>query len=164
VIERLQQECDKESRRILTELIQRRNLDQIVRQVNFIKINNITEHENICLYQVDEALRGGAPLHTVASSASLVSMAVPGSQTHRRTGSTGTMIEQEHHKIPDPRDLDHLLGELSIANARAELYMRFLRRRITVSPISNNTKKSSLFFYKNYVCQRPQNQRSWSFL
>jgi COG4 transport protein len=33
VIERLQKECDKESRRILTELIQKRNLDQIIRQV-----------------------------------------------------------------------------------------------------------------------------------
>jgi hypothetical protein len=56
-----------------------------------------------------------------------------GTQTHRRAGSTGTMMEQDHHKKPDPRDLDPLLGELSIANARAELYMRFIRRRISVS-------------------------------
>ncbi|XP_065332863.1 conserved oligomeric Golgi complex subunit 4 [Cloeon dipterum] len=113
VIERLQQECDKESRKILTELIQRRNLDHIVRQV-------------------DDASRGGAPMHTVASSASLVSMTASASvgQTHRRAGSTGGSIESDR-KVPDPRDLDPLLNELSIAHSRAELYMRFLRRRIT---------------------------------
>lgn len=32
---------------------------------------------------------------------------------------------------PDPRDLDTLLGELTLINARAELYLRFIRRRVT---------------------------------
>lgn len=36
MIERLQVECDKESRRILTEMAQRRNLEHIVRQVRCI--------------------------------------------------------------------------------------------------------------------------------
>ncbi|XP_050725507.1 conserved oligomeric Golgi complex subunit 4-like [Eriocheir sinensis] len=31
---------------------------------------------------------------------------------------------------PDPRDLDTLLGELTLINARAELYLRFIRRRV----------------------------------
>ena len=35
--------------------------------------------------------------------------------------------------VPDPRDLDILLGELTLMNARAELYLRFIRRRVTVS-------------------------------
>ena len=32
----------------------------------------------------------------------------------------------------DPRELDALLGELTIMNARTELYLRFIRRRVTV--------------------------------
>ncbi|XP_042869293.1 conserved oligomeric Golgi complex subunit 4-like [Penaeus japonicus] len=32
--------------------------------------------------------------------------------------------------LPDPRDLDTLLGELTLMNARAELYLRFIRRRV----------------------------------
>ncbi|KAG7154770.1 Conserved oligomeric Golgi complex subunit 4-like [Homarus americanus] len=32
---------------------------------------------------------------------------------------------------PDPRDLDTLLGELTLINARAELYLRFIRRRVS---------------------------------
>ena len=35
--------------------------------------------------------------------------------------------------LPDPRDLDTLLGELTLMNARAELYLRFIRRRVAVS-------------------------------
>lgn len=34
---------------------------------------------------------------------------------------------------PDPRDLDTLLGELTLVNARAELYLRFIHRRVAVS-------------------------------
>lgn len=33
----------------------------------------------------------------------------------------------------DPKELDLLLGEITIMHARAELYIRFLRRRISVS-------------------------------
>lgn len=82
---------------------------------------------------MDDALRGGAQFTTSASSASLVTMTSGGAQSHRRSGSTGSSAAQDHHKVPDPRDLDPLLGELAIAHSRAELYMRFVRRRITVS-------------------------------
>ena len=33
----------------------------------------------------------------------------------------------------DPKDLDLLLSEITIMHARAELYIKFLRRRIIVS-------------------------------
>ena len=33
---------------------------------------------------------------------------------------------------PDPRELDPLLGELTILHARTELYVRFVRRRVMV--------------------------------
>lgn len=33
----------------------------------------------------------------------------------------------------DPKDSDLLLSELTLMHARAELYIKFLRRRITVS-------------------------------
>ena len=33
----------------------------------------------------------------------------------------------------DPRELDPLLGELTILHARTELYVRFVRRRVVVS-------------------------------
>lgn len=88
---------------------------------------------NVCMTQVDDALRGGAQFTTSASSTSLATMGAGTTQSHRRTGSTGSSATQEHHKVPDPRDLDPLLGELAIAHSRAELYMRFVRRRITVS-------------------------------
>lgn len=35
----------------------------------------------------------------------------------------------------DPKDLDLLLSELTIMHARAELYIKFLKRRIIVSRI-----------------------------
>ncbi|KAK4294099.1 hypothetical protein Pmani_033249 [Petrolisthes manimaculis] len=46
-----------------------------------------------------------------------------------RVGGGG--IEGSRLEEPDPRDLDTLLGELTLVNARAELYLRFLRRRVT---------------------------------
>ena len=36
----------------------------------------------------------------------------------------------------DPKDLDVLLSEIVLLNTRAELYLRFVRRRLTVSDIS----------------------------
>jgi hypothetical protein len=33
----------------------------------------------------------------------------------------------------DPKELDLLLGELTIMHSRAELYVRFIRRRVMVS-------------------------------
>lgn len=44
----------------------------------------------------------------------------------RYTGSKELRGDQ-----PDPRDLDTLLGELTLINARAELYLRFIRRRVS---------------------------------
>ncbi|KAK7076819.1 Golgi transport complex subunit 4 [Halocaridina rubra] len=44
----------------------------------------------------------------------------------RFSGSKETRVD-----LPDPRDLDTLLGELTLMNARAELYLRFIRRRIS---------------------------------
>lgn len=35
----------------------------------------------------------------------------------------------------DPKELDLLLGEITIMHARSELYIRFLRRRISVKII-----------------------------
>jgi hypothetical protein len=35
----------------------------------------------------------------------------------------------------DPKELDLLLGELTIMHSRAELYVRFIRRRIMVSHV-----------------------------
>lgn len=35
--------------------------------------------------------------------------------------------------LPDPRSLDTLLGELTLLNARADLFLRFMRRRVVVS-------------------------------
>ena len=37
------------------------------------------------------------------------------------------------NKRYDPRELDSLLRELVLMNARTELYTRFLKRRVTVS-------------------------------
>lgn len=36
----------------------------------------------------------------------------------------------------DPKELDLLLGEITIMHSRAELYIRFLRRRVKVSLLS----------------------------
>ena len=35
----------------------------------------------------------------------------------------------------DPKELDLLLGELTIMHSRAELYVRFIRRRVMVSHV-----------------------------
>ena len=35
----------------------------------------------------------------------------------------------------DPKDLDVLLAEITLLNTRAELYLRFVRRRISVSDL-----------------------------
>ncbi|XP_069957508.1 conserved oligomeric Golgi complex subunit 4 isoform X1 [Cherax quadricarinatus] len=46
---------------------------------------------------------------------------------------------------PDPRDLDTLLGELTLINARAELYLRFIRRRVSAdfeASIADKTERS----------------------
>lgn len=37
----------------------------------------------------------------------------------------------------NPKDIDGLLGEITIIHARAELYIRFMRRRINVSVFSS---------------------------
>lgn len=57
-----------------------------------------------------------------------------GVMSSRSGGIEGSRVEE-----PDPRDLDTLLGELTLVNARAELYLRFLRRRVTVSCITFNS-------------------------
>ena len=36
----------------------------------------------------------------------------------------------------DPKELDLLLGELTIMHSRAELYVRFIRRRVMVSRVT----------------------------
>ena len=36
----------------------------------------------------------------------------------------------------DPKELDLLLGELTIMHSRAELYVRFIRRRVMVSHVT----------------------------
>ncbi|XP_067007439.2 conserved oligomeric Golgi complex subunit 4 isoform X2 [Anabrus simplex] len=78
VVTYLQRECDRQTKRILTEFNKHRQLEKKVQQVN-------------------ELMR-----------------------------SSGTSV---YPKL-DPKDLDLLLGELTIMHARAELYVRFIRRRI----------------------------------
>lgn len=40
--------------------------------------------------------------------------------------------KQQGGEKADPKELDLLLGEITIMHARSELYIRFLRRRISV--------------------------------
>lgn len=40
----------------------------------------------------------------------------------------------------DPKELDLLLGEITIMHSRAELYIRFLRRRVKVAKAVNLSK------------------------
>ena len=45
-------------------------------------------------------------------------------------------LKKQGGEKADPKELDLLLGEITIMHARAELYIRFLRRRITVRYLS----------------------------
>lgn len=47
------------------------------------------------------------------------------------TGAGGSSAMLPSH-LPDPRTLDTLLGELTLLNARADLFLRFMRRRVVV--------------------------------
>lgn len=52
--------------------------------------------------------------------------------------SKKVQIVNEHVRKPnseraDPKDFDLLLGEITIMHSRAELYIRFLKRRVKVS-------------------------------
>jgi len=47
----------------------------------------------------------------------------------------------------DPKELDLLLGELTIMHSRAELYVRFIRRRVMVSHVTASSNSIIV-----YVC------------
>ena len=47
----------------------------------------------------------------------------------------------------DPKDLDVLLSEIVLLNTRAELYLRFVRRRLVVSYVN-----VTIFIIKSSVC------------
>lgn len=58
--------------------------------------------------------------------------------TKQRSISKNVQIINEYLRKPnperiDPKELDLLLGEITIMHSRAELYIRFLRRKIKVS-------------------------------
>lgn len=82
VVTLLQQECDKQSKLILTEFTKQRLLERRVSMVNEIE------------------------------------------RSASQTTASG---------IIDPKEIDILLGEVTIMHARYHLYLRFLRRRVTVS-------------------------------
>lgn len=42
-------------------------------------------------------------------------------------------VRKPNSERTDPKELDLLLGEITIMHSRAELYIRFLRRRVKVS-------------------------------
>lgn len=42
-------------------------------------------------------------------------------------------LKKQSSERTDPKELDLLLGELTLMHARAELYIRFLKRRAKVS-------------------------------
>lgn len=54
----------------------------------------------------------------------------------------------------DPKDLDTIIGEITIMHSRSEVYIRFLRRRVTVS------RENILFilqYIKIFFLERPRN-------
>ncbi|XP_063215730.1 conserved oligomeric Golgi complex subunit 4 isoform X2 [Bacillus rossius redtenbacheri] len=77
---RLQRECDRQSKRVVSEFAKHRQLEKKVQQVN----------------------------------------------DHMRNISGFTKYAEKL----DPKELDTLLGELTIMHSRAELYVRFIRRRV----------------------------------
>ena len=51
----------------------------------------------------------------------------------KRVQTINDYLRKQGSDKADPKELDLLLGEITIMHARAELYIRFLRRRISVS-------------------------------
>lgn len=51
----------------------------------------------------------------------------------KKTQMINEFLRKQTTEKADPKDLDLLLQELTIMHARAELYIRFLRRRVVVS-------------------------------
>jgi hypothetical protein len=62
-------------------------------------------------------------------------------QTMTQSAASGVMVNID--KI-DPRDLDVLLAEITLINARCELYLNFLRKRILSDVETNYPKKNDL--------------------
>lgn len=53
----------------------------------------------------------------------------------RKVQLINDLLRKQSAEKVEPRDLDLLLSEITIMHARAELYIKFLRRRIVVSTI-----------------------------
>lgn len=51
------------------------------------------------------------------------------------SSSSLSAVNTAHQNRSDPKNLDLLLGELTIMHARAEMYVRFIRRRVQVSSV-----------------------------
>lgn len=47
-------------------------------------------------------------------------------------------VRKPNSERTDPKELDLLLGEITIMHSRAELYIRFLRRRVKVNLLSSH--------------------------
>lgn len=52
----------------------------------------------------------------------------------------------------DPKELDLLLGEITIMHSRAELYIRFLRRRIKVKRRLRQLCYVCIWYYNKNAC------------
>lgn len=53
-------------------------------------------------------------------------------QIPKKVQAINDQLRKQGVEKANPKDLDMLLGELTIMHARAELYIRFLKRRVTV--------------------------------
>lgn len=152
----LQRECDRQAGRIGSEMRRHRRLDDVVTAVRSslrwavgravlegaVGLNNLSFLMSVTSEFDDDLLSCSSLLYIHTD----LNMSPPSPHTiplyllptplptspYATPGRLGLGREPRADQ-PDPRDLDTLLGELTLINARAELYLRFIRRRVAVS-------------------------------
>lgn len=99
----LQHECDDEIKKLLNEFHKNRHIHHRISQIN-------------------EQLKTGGGNQLSSSSGSTGS-----SMGHFRKPSGGSVDKL------NPKDIDNLIGEITVMHSRAELYVKSMRRRVMVS-------------------------------
>uniref|UniRef100_A0A2P2I5A5 Conserved oligomeric Golgi complex subunit 4 n=1 Tax=Hirondellea gigas TaxID=1518452 RepID=A0A2P2I5A5_9CRUS len=108
VVTELVSETDRQAGRIIAEMRTNRRLDALTTAVN-----DALSHSG--------ALSSDSMVGTSMGGVSSMGLSTAG-------GVVGVGSYGSH--LPDPRSLDTLLGELTLLNARADLFLRFMKRRV----------------------------------
>lgn len=103
----LQHECDDEIKKLLNEFQKNRHIHHRISQIN---------------EQLKAGGGGGGGSQMSSSAGSSGS-----SMGHFRKPSGGSVDKL------NPKDIDNLIGEITVMHSRAELYVKFMRRRVMVS-------------------------------